>query len=124
MGRPPQLLPPVRLEMDFERAGRFIIDAGPYSWGQRAHAARLTLTIKKDDIELPSNLMMGLSEYEAARAWGLSPNQWAKLPPHMKPRPRRIGGRKIYIRVELEQLILQAPFWDSRGTSCSPDEEW
>jgi len=71
------------------------------------------MTIRKKDIQLPPGVQtIGLSEYEAAKVWGVSPTQFAKIDDSIKPRARRLGERKLYSRVELEAKFHELPFWD------------
>jgi hypothetical protein len=80
------------------------------------------MTIKKKEIALPPGVItLGLTEQELARNWGVSPTQLAELDPKYKPQPRRIGGRKVYSRIEAEVKFHELPFWDE---SAHSDDEW
>jgi hypothetical protein len=80
------------------------------------------MTISKKDIQLsPGVRTIGLSEYEAAKVWGISPTQFAKIDGALKPRARRLGDRKVYSRIELEAKFHELPFWDD---DVCPGDEW
>lgn len=82
------------------------------------YQARQTMTQKKSDIHLPEGVaQLGLTEAEVAKMWGVSPNQFARLPAHLKPVARRLGQRKLFSRIESEQMFHQQPEWVE-------DEQW
>ncbi len=64
---------------------------------------------------------MGLSEIEAAKVYGLSPSAFACLDAKFKPRARRAGERKLYSRIEVEEMFHRLPLWDESET---PGDEW
>lgn len=86
------------------------------------------MTTRKKDISLPPGVQaMGLSEIEAARFYGLSPTAFAALDSRYKPRPRRAGDRKIFVRTELESSIMELPYWDEGsgpGKGQNGGDEW
>jgi hypothetical protein len=85
------------------------------------------MTTKMKDIELPLGVVpIGLSELEAAKMWGISPNLFAKLekkPNSPVPRARRILGSKRFSRVELEARFHDLPYWNEDPES-DEDDEW
>lgn len=50
-------------------------------------------------------------EVEAAEYCGLSLSQFREWYPENGVRPRRVGGRKLYPRLELMQAIERSPEW-------------
>ncbi|MBX7132909.1 MAG: hypothetical protein K1X67_09560 [Fimbriimonadaceae bacterium] len=83
------------------------------------------MTTAKKNIALPQGaFVLGLSEAEIARAYGISQNQFAKLDRRFKPRARRAGNRKLYSAIEAERLFHELPFWDEEDDNNSPDNEW
>jgi hypothetical protein len=84
----------------------------------------LTVTTRKKDIQLPHGVRaIGLSPQQAAIFWGISPNHFAQIEREQKdllPKARRLGNRKLYSEIELEQKFHELPFWDDSGN----DDEW
>jgi hypothetical protein len=82
------------------------------------------MTISKKAIQLPTGIPpIGVSESEAAKAWGISPSAFIKLDSNLKPRARRLGERKVYVWVELQEDFMKLPFWDE-GEEGGKDDEW
>jgi hypothetical protein len=78
------------------------------------------MTAKKKEIILPEGVhTMGLSEQEAAKVYGLSPSAFSALDPRFKPRARRAGDRKLFSRIETEEMFHRLPFWDEGSLSDS-----
>ncbi len=88
---------------------------------------RIAMTIAKKNIFLPTGVQtVGLSEDQVACLWGISPSQFADLKrknPELLPRARRIGSRKVYSRMESEEIFHKLPFWDDEK-DAGTDDEW
>jgi hypothetical protein len=82
------------------------------------------MTISKKTIQLPTGIPpIGVSESEAAKAWGISPSAFIKLDPKLKPRARRLGERKVYSWIELQDEFMKLPLWDD-GDEKDTEDEW
>jgi hypothetical protein len=74
------------------------------------------MTRKKIEILLPEGVLaIGLSEEQVAKSWGVSPDQFRSLRaehPEVVPKARRLGNRKVYSRIEIEDAFHRLPHWD------------
>jgi hypothetical protein len=80
---------------------------------------------KKNSIQLPEGIqVIGLSQEQAARCWGVSPNHFTTLEKMtgLVPRARRAGDRKLYSWIELQEGFHKLPFWNDEGDD--PEDEW
>jgi hypothetical protein len=83
------------------------------------------MTRRKKEVELPQGACaIGLTQEQAAGVWGISPTLFARLEKEnsdLIPPARRVGNRKLYSRVELEQKFHALPYWDEPEND---DDEW
>jgi hypothetical protein len=84
------------------------------------------MTISKKNVQLPEGIPpIGVSEAEAAKLWGISHSAFSKLDAEIKPKARRLCGRKVFAYIELQNDFLKLPLWDdNEGTNTDDDDGW